>query len=148
MRHKNFFYNFQTSCFLLDFSIWSRVEMPLMEFHINYTEPSTLEFKRAKRRIEMEVSLFLLKLMKNTSHSLSNYSQRRGLFFGLCIFKLNLLFSRGSMLLFCYNFIRYSSIATVFSYSSIGELSTTLKAGNTSDQRSSLLFLQRPELVP
>ena len=119
-----------------------------MEYHINYTEPSTLEFKRAKRRIEMEVSLFLLKLMKNTSHTLSNYSQRRGLFFGLCIFKLNLLFSRGSMLLFCYNFIRYSSIATVFSYSSIGELSTTLKAGNTSDQRSSLLFLQRPELVP
>ena len=30
--------------------------MPSMEYHINYTEPSTLEFQRAKRRIEMEVS--------------------------------------------------------------------------------------------
>lgn len=56
-----------------------------MEYHINYTEPSTLEFKRAKRRIEMEVSLFLLKsfsakLMKNTSHSHSQTLKGEGFF--------------------------------------------------------------------
>jgi hypothetical protein len=40
----------------LDFSIWSKVELSNFDFHINFTEPATEEFKRVKKLLENEVS--------------------------------------------------------------------------------------------
>ena len=48
--------NWNCSYHPLDISIWSKVELSNFDFHINFTEPSTEEFKRVKKLIENEVS--------------------------------------------------------------------------------------------
>ena len=40
---------------ITDYSIWSRVEIPNFDYHINFTEPTTLEFLQLKKLFEKEV---------------------------------------------------------------------------------------------
>ena len=42
--------------FFIDFAIWSKVELSNFDFHINFTDPATEEFKRVKNLLENEVS--------------------------------------------------------------------------------------------
>lgn len=39
----------------LDFAIWSRIEITNFDYHINFTEPSAMEFKQVKKLLEREV---------------------------------------------------------------------------------------------
>ena len=42
-----------------DFSIWSKVELTNFDFHLNFTEPATIEFKQVQKLFEKEVSFYV-----------------------------------------------------------------------------------------